>query len=1069
MRSFLLASTCCLALTSATAFAETSVTTKQTAPIRTATIKSGAADDIKITTAGSVELTASGVAVTVDSANKVTNEGLIAISNANDATGILALAGTSGGIVHSGKITLDESYTPTDGDNDGDLDGPFAVGKNRVGIATAGAYAGDITVTSGAAITIEGNDSYGIRLGGPLTGKFSHDGTTSVLGDRAVGVQAGAITGDVRLAGTVGATGVDAVGARFDGDIGGTLTIQGTVSATGYRATTAPADTSKLDADDLLQGGSAVIVAGDVAGGIILAVPPKDTSETDKDEDKDGIEDSKEGSAAVRSYGAAPAMRIGSDTRDIAIGAVPATGTGYGLIIDGTIAGAGVYKDVNGTGLQVGGTGHAVTIAGGIGISGSVSASANGASATAIRMGAGASTPLIHVTGKVDAAGSNAAGTAATGIAIDSGASVAGIRNAGSIKATASGEAGTARGIVDASGTVSLVENSGAISATGAKADEGRNIAIDLSASTGNVIVRQTAVAAGITAPSITGDIRFGAGNNLLDIADGTVTGDTFFGAGADVLQLSGDAVYTGKVAFGDGGAKMSLAGTSRFNGTADFGGAASTLNVGTGSIFAGALANSGNLAVTLAGGQMALSQPAQISSLAVTDKGLLAITLGDAGNSTPLLTVSGAASFAADSRIALRVTDVAKAVGDHLIVRAGTLSGAGNITADTTLVPFLYDAKLASNGNDLTVTLGRKSVNDLGLNRSEAAAFDAVYAALAKDTKVAGAFLGITEGEAFRASLRQMLPDHAGGTFAAVTQGSRTFGRMLEEPTGPFKDEGKWGYWINQVAWGVEKDRGDTAAYKTSGWGIGGGGEIKTGLGNFGGSMAYLWSRNRDGDTSNQVNATQYELAAYWRLKAGGLRANARGAIAFIGLEGVRNFQGMNGDDKVSLTASSDRGARLYSGAGTLAYDWVSGHLSFRPVVSLDYYRLREKGYAETGGGDAFNLVVGSRTSDELAVTGSAVIGIDAGGEDQWAGWSRFELELGRREIVSGRLGDTVAHFKDGDAFTLIADQRESGWLGRLRGVAGNSGFQIGGEVGAERQDSNWALSLRASLRVGL
>ncbi|OJY67976.1 MAG: transporter [Sphingobium sp. 66-54] len=1069
MRSFLLASTCCLALTSAAAFAETSVTTKQTAPIRTSTIKSGAADDIKITSAGSVELTASGVAVTVDSANKVTNEGTIAIGNADDATGILALAGTSGGIVHSGKITLDESYTPTDGDNDGDLDGPFAVGKNRVGIATAGAYAGDITVTSGAAITIEGNDSFGIRLGGPLTGKFSHDGTTTVLGDRAVGVQAGDISGNVRLAGTIGAAGVDAVGARFDGDIGGTLTIQGAISSTGYRSTTAPSDPSKLDADDLLQGGSAVIVAGDVAGGIILAVPPADSSTTDTDEDKDGIEDSKEGSAAVRSYGAAPAMRIGSDARDIAIGAVPATGTGYGLIIDGTIAGAGVYSGVQGTGLQVGGMGHAVTIAGGIGIGGTVSASANGASATALRMGAGASTPLIHVTGKVEASGSNAAGTAATGIAIDSGASVAGIRNAGSIKATASGEDGTARGIVDASGTVSLVENSGAISASGAKADSGRNIAIDLSAATGNVVVKQTAVASGKTAPSIVGDIRFGAGNNLLDIADGTVTGDTTFGAGADTLTLSGDAVYTGKVAFGGGGATMSVTGTSLFNGTADFGGAASTLDVGTGSAFAGTLANAGNLAVTLAGGQMALSQPAQISSLAVTDKGLLAITLGDAGNTAPLLDVSGAASFAADSRIALRVTDVEKAVGDHLILRAGTLTGAGNITTDTTLVPFLYDATLANSGNDLTVTLAKKSVSDLGLNRSEAAAFDAVYAALAKDAKVAGAFLGITEGKTFRASLRQMLPDHAGGTFAAVTQGSRTFGRMLEEPTGPFKDEGKWGYWINQVAWGVEKDRADTAGYETSGWGIGGGGEIKTGFGNFGGSAAYYWSRNRDGDTTNQVNATQYELAAYWRLRAGGFRANARGTMSFISLEGVRNFQGMNGDQKVSLTANSDHGARLYSGAGTLAYDWVSGNLSFRPVVSLDYYRLREKGYAETGGGDAFNLVVGSRTSDELAVTGSAVIGIDAGGQDQWAGWSRFELELGRREIVSGKLGDTVAHFKDGDAFTLIADQRESGWLGRLRGVAGNSGFQIGGELGAERQDGNWALSLRASLRVGL
>ncbi|HWJ68630.1 MAG TPA: autotransporter domain-containing protein [Sphingobium sp.] len=1068
MRHFLLASTCCLALTSA-AFAETTVTTKQTAPIRTSTIKNGAADDVRITADGSIVLPASGTAVTVDSANKITNEGTIQISNADNSTAILAQAGTSGGIVNSGKIIVDEAYTPTDGDNDGDLDGPFAVGKNRTGIATAGAYSGDIVNGATGTIAIEGNDSYGIRLGGPLAGSLRHDGATTVLGDRAVGVQAGDISGDVRLAGTVVATGLDAVGARFDGDIGGTLTIQGNIAATGYRYTTAPADPSKLDADDLLQGGPAVIVAGNVAGGIILAVPPKDTDSKDDDEDKDGIDDSKEGSAAVRSFGAAPAMRIGSDTADITIGAVPATGTGYGLIIDGAIAGAGVYSGVEGNGLQIGGLGGNVTIAGGIGLNGSVTASAKSASATAVRMGAGADTPLIHVTGKVEASGSDAAGSAATAMLIESGASVPTIRNAGSIKATTTGEAGTAQAIVDASGTVSLIENSGAISASGAKADSGRNIAIDVSAATGGVTIRQTAVAAGIAAPAIAGDIRFGDGDNLFDIADGTVAGDTQFGAGADVLKLSGDAVYVGKIAFGGGDATMSLAGTSLYNGTADFGGGAATLSVGTGSAFVGNITNAGNLAVTLAGGQLSLGQSAQIASLAVTDKGLLAITLGDAGNLTPLLDVSGTASFAADSRIALRVTDVEKAVGDHLILRAGTLTGADNITADTALVPYLYKATLASAANDLVVTLAKKSTGELGLNRSEAAAFDAVYDALAKDAKVAGAFLGITAGETFRASLRQMLPDHAGGTFTAVTQGSRTFGRMLEEPTGPFKDEGGWGYWVNQVAWGTEKGRGETASYSTSGWGIGGGAELKTGLGNFGGSMAYYWSRNRNNDAESEVSASQYELAGYWRLKAGGFRANARGAVSFINLDGMRSFAGMNGEDKVSLTARSDRGARLYSGAGTVSYDWVSGNLSFRPVVSLDYYRLKEKGYAETGGGDAFNLLVKSRTSDELAVTGSAVIGLDAGGEDQWAGWSRFELELGRREVVSGRLGDTVAHFNGGNDFTLIADQRESGWLGRLRGVAGNSGFQVGGELGAEQQDGNWALSLRASLRVGL
>ncbi|MCW2349440.1 autotransporter domain-containing protein [Sphingobium sp. B12D2B] len=1069
MRHFLLASTCAFALASA-ASAETSITTKRTTAIATATANNGAADDIKIASAGSIELTGAGsVAVTVNSANKITSEGTIQISNADNAAGIVANAGTSGGIVHSGKIIIDESYTPTDGDNDGDLDGPFAVGTARHGIRTLGAYSGAITVARGATIQVEGNDSFGIRLGGPLTGAFSHDGTTSVLGDRAIGVQAGDISGNVRLAGTVGAQGVNAVGAAFLGNVGGTLTIQGAISATGYRYTTPPSDPSKLDADDLLQGGSAVIVEGSVAGGIILAVPPKDTSTTDDDEDKDGIKDSEEGSAVVRSYGAAPAMRIGAAGRDIAIGAVPATGSGYGLIIDGTVSGSGLYTGVQGNGLLVGGQGGAVTIAGGIGISGSVEASARDASATALRLGAGASTPLLQVTGKVEATGTSKDGTTATAVRVDAGASLPTLRNAGTIKAT-TGEAGSAVAIVDASGGLTLIENSGAISATGAKADSGRNIAIDLAANSSGVTVKQTEVAASATAPSIVGDVRFGSGNDMFDIADGTVTGNTSFGAGADTLQLRGDAVYTGNVAFGTGTSTMSLAGTSRFKGTTDFGSTASTLSIGGTAVYSGTFANAGQLALSLAGGALDLTGPAQIGSLVVTDKGALGITLGAAGNSTAYLSVAGTASFAADSRLVLRVSDIENAVGNHLVLTAGTLTGAGNLNAETALVPYLYKATLSSSANTLSVTLGRKTTADLGLNRSEAAAFDAIYAALSKDERVETTFLGITDGEDFRTSLRQLLPDHAGGTFQVVTQGSRTFGRMLDDPTGPFKDQGKWGYWINQLVWGVEKGRSDTAAYETSGWGFGGGAEIKTGLGSFGTSVAYLWGRNRDGDTANQVTANQIEVAGYWRLKTGRLRATARGSVGFVDLEGKRSFDGLKDGTATTLTANSDRNARLYSAMGTLSYDWVSqGGISFRPVVSLDYFRLKENGYTETGGGDAMNLIVRSRTSDELAVTGTAVLGIDMGGQDEWSGWSRLEVEAGRREIVSGNLGTTVAQFMGGEAFTLLPDDRESGWVGRLRGVAGNSGFQIGGELGAEQYQGNWALSLRASLRIGL
>ena len=1071
MRKTLLASTCLATLLSTTAHAETTITTATTAPVRTSTIKSGAPDDIKITSTGSIKPTVAGPAVTIDSNHKVINEGTIEFSNVNGATGIFANAGTSGGITNSatGKITIGETYAPTDIDNDGDLDGAFAIGTGRVGIATGGAFAGNI-VNSGA-IAIEGNDSAGIRLGGPLTGNFTNDGTVTVLGDRALGVGLQDVTGNVRLAGTITATGLDATGARLAGNITGALVVQGNLTATGYRFTTPPADPSKLDADDLLIGGNALSVEGNVTGGIVLAAAPKDTKPDDKDEDKDGIDDDKEGTAAVRSFGSAAAVRIGSATQAVTIGPVAGTGTGLGLIIEGSVIGNGLYAGKDGNGMQIGGLGGTVNIAGGIGISttGSVLALSKDTAATAIRIGSGATTPELRNAGKIDATtAGNAANSIATAVLVEAGGDVPLIRNSGSITAKTGGDNGTARAIVDLSGKVGTVENSGTISATGALASSDRNIAIDLSANSTGATVKQTAVAAGVTAPSIIGDVRFGSGNDIFDIADGSVKGNSFFGAGNNKLALSGDATYAGNARFGAGNDTMTLAGTSKFTGLADFGGGADTLTIGGTSIFSGTLANSQGLAVSVSGGTFDVGGAATISSLAITDKGTLGVML-DTGSTGTNLQVSGNASFGAESKLALKLSSIEKAEGKHVVLTAGTLTGANNLTASQTLLPFLYKGTLTSNATQLIVDVSRKSTTELGLNRSESGAFDAVLDAVIADKKVEGVFLGITDGAQFRGQLGQMLPEHEGGVFETVTSGSRALSRYLQDPNAPFQDEGKWGYWVNQAVWGTSKSVGDTASYDVSGWGISGGAEIKSDIGSFGGSIAFLNGKDGNGSNANEVSTSQFEGALHWRLRSDGFMANARVSGAPISMKGTRIFRAEAGADDIEKTMKGKWDGTLWSASGSLAYDARAGGLTIRPMVAVDYFKLKEDGYQETGGGDALDLKVLSRDSDELAVSGTVAIGLDFGGADEYDGWTRFELEGGRRQIVSGTLGATTASFKNGTPFTLTPDDRTSGWVGRFRGIAGNSAFQVAGEVSAEEQQSHIGWAFRASLRVGL
>ncbi|HET9352479.1 MAG TPA: autotransporter domain-containing protein, partial [Sphingomicrobium sp.] len=171
MRQFLLASTCIVAM-AAPAAAETTISTTVTGPVRTSTVKTGGLpDDILINSSGVVNGTAGG-GVIIDSNHKLNNQGTIQIGNVNNVAGVDVVAGVTSDITLSGKIIVDEPFAPTDADNDGDLDGPFATGTGRFGIRTNGAMTGNILITSTGTIAVEGNNSAGIYLGGPLTGNF---------------------------------------------------------------------------------------------------------------------------------------------------------------------------------------------------------------------------------------------------------------------------------------------------------------------------------------------------------------------------------------------------------------------------------------------------------------------------------------------------------------------------------------------------------------------------------------------------------------------------------------------------------------------------------------------------------------------------------------------------------------------------------------------------------------------------------------------------------------------------------------------------------------------------------
>jgi len=111
--------------------------------------------------------------------------------------------------------------------------------------------------------------------------------------------------------------------------------------------------------------------------------------------------------------------------------------------------------------------------------------------------------------------------------------------------------------------------------------------------------------------------------------------------------------------------------------------------------------------------------------------------------------------------------------------------------------------------------------------------------------------------------------------------------------------------------------------------------------------------------------------------------------------------------------------------------------------------------------------ITVRSRSSKETAVNALLSVGYDLLGLEPEAGWLRVELEGGRRQLLSGSVGNTTASFGDGNLFTLTPEDRTSGWRGGLRFVGGGSSLSFVAEANAEQQQDEVSLGGRLGVTL--
>lgn len=934
------------------AHAETTISAAVTTPVRTATAASGQPDAVTISTAGSIKPTTAGAAVTMDAPGKaVANKGAIAFEGVNDATGVLLVGGAGGGLTNSGSISVSETYAATDSDNDGELDGVFAQGASRYGVRATGVgvFTGD--VRNEGSITVKGADSAGISLETTLAGALVNTGSVSVVGDRTKGVAAATVTGDVRLSGAVSAQGESAVGVQL-GDVGGAVVLQGAVTATGYRYTERLADAAraKLDAEDLKQGGGAVRLTGSVARGVLLDRPPADKDANDADEDDDGIADASEATAILTSYGSVPALDLGG-AQATSFGVVGIGDLAFGLVNKGQVLGRGLNDGVAATALRIGQEGGgAITIQGGINnLGGTIDAVSYGAQSNAL---------LINPTGVV-----------------------ASLRNSGTVTATQNGGQHDARAIVDRSGTLGRIDNSGVIRATivgtSSQTTTGRAVAIDLSANTTGAVVRQAKVA-DTDAPEITGDVLLGAGDDRLELLAGKFSGALEFGTGADSLLV-------------DGGAQ-----------------AAARLNDSDGRL--GLDVRNGRLAV-------ANAETVRLSSFNLGAQGVLGVTVDPQAGAFTRFEVAGAATLADRAKIDVSLTSLLRGSQSYELLHAQSLS-AGQAAAGLSGAPYLYQASLRTEAQagSLYLDLRPKTAAEIGLNRSGAQAYAAVFDALDRNAGIENAFLSQTTRDGFLALYDQMLPDHSGGALMSAAAVSSAISAATAAPMRI--GDAATGLWAQEIAFGLRRDRDQAQGYNASGFGLAAGAETMGDRHALGVTTSLITGEYKDRGAAGgeQVSMSLVSGGLYWRMNTGGLQAHARAGLGYVWFDGDRRLAAEN----LSVETKADWTGWTADAHAGVSYGVEVGRFYARPGVSIDYVRLSEQGYREKGGGAGFDLEVEDRKGDLLTGEAALALGLNFGDETAWSP----ELKLGWRERLAGDPGQTTARFAGGAAFTLDPEQ---------------------------------------------
>ncbi|HEY5072083.1 MAG TPA: autotransporter outer membrane beta-barrel domain-containing protein [Caulobacteraceae bacterium] len=669
-----------------------------------------------------------------------------------------------------------------------------------------------------------------------------------------------------------------------------------------------------------------------------------------------------------------------------------------------------------------------------------------------------------------------------TGIAIDKGASVGAISNSNSITAGiggTSGVGGAAVAIIDRSGTVASIANSGVISAVlnqtvVATPMPGTVTAIDISAGTGPQSITQSLSPAAVAATVYNSAATYAAGALVTESTIGTVNNanvtvtnvyeaTTAIAAGQDPVSNptlwkaigTGNPSIMGDVRFGSGGSTFTVTAGTVSSGVIDMGAGTDTLTVnGTpttsvngvvigGTSVAGSVqlgpGNSGQISLNVLSGTLSDTNPIAVraGSINVGANGVLLVSADPAHGTNTDFIASGASSFANGAQLGLTLQSLQAApVQTYVIVQttgAGTLSAGTFGSGALNNAPYLYIANpsfapstVPGTPSEVLLTVTRRTPAQLGFNKAETSAFDAVLTALPGNAGIQQTILDQTTQAGLKSNYDQLLPDQGQGIFEALDSAAQAISSMTAaRPDAGTPVAADSSLWLQEVNQRIDRRGVDSVGSNAKLLGLVGGYErLGVAGGAVGLTLSYFNAQESDSGAAvgQHVVASMFEAGAYYRRAMGPLTFTARGAGGFGWFSDTRRFVA---PEVVDTATSAWHGEFAEAHAG-LAYEQkLFGRYYARPEISADYLYLTEGAHAENGGGPGFDLNIASRASWRGSAQAILVLGAQYG----TTSWLRPEIRVGWREILSGQVGDTVASFDGGSPFALSADQSTGGW----------------------------------------